>query len=130
MKATDWILGFASSVAGNHKEMLTLGDELAFEGAPKGCEPGCRCCGSYLEGKEILRCVEKEGITKTTSWWNRQKCKNYKPTDIQADRKWKHVKDEFRCSPRNVETSSFNSTWKANEQGDWVMKDYEDETDL
>jgi hypothetical protein len=52
VKATDWILGFASSVAGNHKEMLTLGDELAFEGAPKGCEPGCRCCGSYLEGKD------------------------------------------------------------------------------
>jgi len=123
MKSSDWKLGFAK-IGKRRKGRLRLNDELEFQARPKGCEPDYDCCQAFYRGEELHRCVELEGIGKTTSFLYRKKCYNYKPTDIVADKKWSEV-DKFRCAPSATDGSGFNGTWKV-DGGEWVQKVLED----
>jgi hypothetical protein len=128
MRAHDWKLGF-TKIASESKARLALDDDLKYaKQQPRGCEQGYRCCGSLYRGREINRCVELQGITRTTSWFNRQKCVNYHPTDIKADKVWSHG-EQVQCTPSAEGPSSFNGTWKVDAGGKWVEAGEAEEID-
>mmetsp|Transcript_77159 Transcript_77159/g.236072 ORF Transcript_77159/g.236072 Transcript_77159/m.236072 type:complete len:665 (-) Transcript_77159:46-2040(-) len=121
-KISDWNQGFVSQ-GFDRANRISLGSALDYSG-PKGCQHGFRCCGTIVQGNEIMRCVKERSLTSTGTfrWW--PKCKYFRPSDEAAEAEakvvWSHVRDGYMCAPVDGASSPFDGHWRLDEDKRWV----------
>lgn len=125
-KRSDWARGFHVQTAGSQERWkMLLGSKLDYSG-PKGCHAGYRCCGTVVQGIEILRCTHKKSL-KSGGILRPAKCKYFNPKDekLQGQNKvtWGHIRQEFRCAPTDRTNSNFDGHWLKSPSDEWIRDD-------
>jgi len=125
-KRTDWARGFHVQTASAHQNWKMLLDNKLDYSGPKGCSVGYRCCGAFVQGIEILRCVHTKSL-KSGGFFRSAKCKYFNPADekVQGQGKvaWGHIRQEFRCAPKDRMHSNFDGHWLKAADNEWVEND-------